>query len=649
MAKKILNIALMAHADAGKTTITENFLYLGGLSKNLGSVDEGTTHSDFLQVERDRGISVRSSFNSFEWKDCCINLIDTPGHIDFTAELERILPVIDAAILVISAVEGIQAQTEAIWDALKERDVPVLLFVNKVDRVGADHEQVLEDIRKEFSSSIYCPQAIESEGEVAVSIQNREGYTEEETELIAGTDEALMEQFFEEEGLAISVLEKGLEKAIAERQLFPVLYGASKLSLGIEALLDFCCERMPKAISRAEEDFSAYVYAIGADKSLGKVAYVRVFSGQLKNRDQVRNIRLDAEEKVSMIKKGFGTRFEAVNSIDSGDIAMVAGLKNVQVGDVLGVESPWIPERVQIHSPLLSIQVSPAADKDYAALASALTVLSEEDPSLAFEWDKEERSLHLKIFGEIQIQVLEAILLNRFGLECQFSDPAVVYKETINAPVEAYERYWMPKPCWAIVTLLIEPGERGSGVSYSSTLSVDKVHQKYQNEVERTIPEALEQSVKGWELTDVKITLVEGEDHVMHSRPGDFVIATNMAIMNGLSEAGTQLLEPVISLKIQAVSEFLGVLSSEIIQRRGQFDSPELDGDKMTMHARMPLSESLDFPVRLSSLTGGKGKLSTRFYGYQECTDEQGVIRPYKGVNPLDRSKYILKMRKALQ
>ena len=355
MAKRIINLALMAHADAGKTTITEHFLYKGGLSKQVGSVDEGTTHSDFLQVERDRGISVRASFNSFDWKGTCVNLIDTPGHIDFTAELERILPVIDAAILVISAVEGIQAQTEAIWEALQERNIPVLFFVNKVDRIGSDVEAVVEDIKKEFTTDIIRFQHISNEGLTSVEIASSSKYEEEYEELIAGLDEALLERYLENGVLSQKELEQGLKAGFNERTLFPVLVGASKLDLGVDELLDFVEEYFPKAPYHPEDAVSAYVYAVGKDKTLGKTVYLRMFGGVLKARDLLVNNRLGEEEKVSLIKKGYGLRFDTVDAIESGDIAMVTGLKNAKVGDVLGTHSVRIPKQISIHEPLLDL------------------------------------------------------------------------------------------------------------------------------------------------------------------------------------------------------------------------------------------------------------------------------------------------------
>jgi len=262
---------------------------------------------------------------------------------------------------------------------------------------------------------------------------------------------------------------------------------------------------------------------------------------------------------------------------------------------------------------------------------------------------REDKELHVKIMGWIQIEVIEKILETRFGIKANFQDPTVIYKETPTKKGEGFVRYWMPKPCWAIMKFLIEPGERGSGVIYESKISVDDVHQKYQNEVERTIPSALKQGIKGWEVTDIKITLTEGEDHPVHSNPGDFVVATPMGIMNGLTNSGTTLLEPLISFKISAPESLLGAITSDITQMRGTFNSPEMENDKFILTGILPVATSLDFPVRLSSRSGGKAKIRTEFYGYQECADELGTVREYKGISPLDTAKWILKARKALQ
>ena len=253
------------------------------------------------------------------------------------------------------------------------------------------------------------------------------------------------------------------------------------------------------------------------------------------------------------------------------------------------------------------------------------------------------------MMGWIQMEVLERILADRFGIEARFENPTVIYRETPATAAEGFVQYWMPKPCWAILKFRIEPGERGSGVVYSSVVPVNDVQQKYQNEVARTIATALKQGIKGWEVTDVRITLVEGEDHPMHSRAGDFAIATPMGIMNGLVNCGTTLLEPMVRFRINASDDLLGVITSDITRMRGAFESPEMATGRFTLEGIVPLATSLDFPVKLSSRSGGKARISTHFSGYRACTDEQGVIRSFRGISPLDTAKYILKARKAIQ
>lgn len=251
--------------------------------------------------------------------------------------------------------------------------------------------------------------------------------------------------------------------------------------------------------------------------------------------------------------------------------------------------------------------------------------------------------------GWIQIEILQRTLDVRFGIDATFDEPTVIYKETPKTIAEGFARYWMPKPCWAIIKFKICPGEHGSGVIYESKISKDKVHQKYQNEVERTIDKALKQGIKGWEVTDLIVTFIDGEDHEVHSRPGDFSIATPMAIMNGLVNTDTVFLEPVNGFRIKAPLELLGAITSDIIQMRGSFNSPEITENKMEISGEIPLSTSIDFPVKLSSRSGGKAKIKTWFAGYQKCKEEHGKTRPYKGVSPLDEAKYILKARKAIQ
>ena len=330
-----------------------------------------------------------------------------------------------------------------------------------------------------------------------------------------------------------------------------------------------------------------------------------------------------------------------------GEYAFVGGLTSANIGDIIGSK----PDNFSTYSfdvPLLIVKVEAVNNSDYPRLAEALRILSIEDPLLSLDWNKDEKELNIRIRGIIQAEILESILKSRFNIEATFGEPNIIYKETPKTTAFAYANYTMPKPCWAIVTFRIEPGERDSGITYRTEVSVNDIKQRFQNETKNAIPKALEQGIKGWEVTDIKITLIKGEDHEIHSRPGDFIIATNMAIMNGLSETNTTLLEPVLAFRISAPEESLGRIAGDLHKMRASFENPVFENGKVKIEGKIPLATSLKYSVELSSLTGGKGKFTTHLAGYEEIPDELGKTRKYKGINPLDRSKYILKMRGAI-
>ncbi len=650
MNKTIRNIGIFAHVDAGKTSLTENMLYLSGATQSLGSVDDGTTTTDFLEVEKKRGISVRSSLTSFYWQKTKINLVDTPGHVDFSADVERVLQVIDGAVLIISAIEGVQAHTDAIWQALKERQIPTLFFVNKVDRPGVYIDGLLEDIKEELSNDFVCLQTVEGEG-TAKAVMKRLPLesSEESIEKIANVNDTILELFLEEGSIKKEVLQEAFKEAVSKGELCPLLFGSAKMQWGIYALLQHMVTYLPPATGKPSNELSGLVYSLFHEPKQGKIAYVRLFEGNAKVRELISNYSQDKAEKITQLQEVIAGNFKAIAQAEAGDIVAISGLQSAQTGDILGVPSERIPDKVSLNTSLLTVQVKAEQDKDYAALAQALQKLSVEDPALEFEWYREDKEMHVKVMGQIQVEVLEQIILQRFGIAAIFENPTVVYKETPLTSGYGIGHYTMPKPCWAIVRFLIEPAPRGSGVSYKSLVRTSDIHQKYQNEVERTIPKALKQGIKGWEVTDLNITLVEGEDHQMHSRPGNFVLATPMGIMNALNDMGTKFLEPILSFKITASDDLLGKITSEIIQMRGRFDSPTIVNNKMTLTGTMPLASSLDFPIKLNSISGGKAKLLTQFHAYEECDASLCQTRPFKGISPLDRSKYILKMRKALE
>ena len=425
------------------------------------------------------------------------------------------------------------------------------------------------------------------------------------------------------------------------------MFGVAKNTIGVEYLLDAIVRYLPSPNGDVEKPLSGVVFKIEYDKKLGKVAAIRLFDGKIETRDPVYNTTRGLEEKAIQIKKIYVQKYEDKHDLFAGDIAAICGFTRAQVGDVLGA-ADTVPEPLSLGAPLLTVRAVPEKDEDYSALAAALLELSDEDPLLDLQWLRDERELHIKIMGWIQIEVLEAVLRDRFEIGAKFDNPTIIYKETPSKKGLGAERYWMPKPCWAVITFLLEPGPCGSGVTYESKVSVDKIASKYQHEIERTISAALQQGIKGWEVTDLKITLVEGEDHTVHSRSGDFIVATPMAIMNGLMETGTTFLEPILDFKISAPEDLFGTITSDLTRRRATFSSPVFDRGKFIMTGKIPAATSLDYPIQLSSRTGGKGKISSILSGYEACLPEQAVETPYRGISPLDRAKYILQARTAL-
>jgi len=656
MQQEIRNIGILAHADAGKTTISEQFLNLSSATRTLGNVDKGTAITDFLEVERARGISVRSAPVSFKWKNSTINLIDTPGHVDFAAEVERVLRVLDGAILVISAIEGVQAHTYTLWNALQELKIPTIIFINKIDLPGAEVLKVIDEIRKELKINAIPIQYTENESETNNEIidlwqdidinDTLLALQEKYIELLAEHDDQLLADYLNGVKITGNYIKKIIQKPSQKAELFPVMFGVAKVGIGMQELLDAVLEYILSAKTDIKSELYALVFKLEHDKKLGRLAHVRLFNGSLKNRDVVYNHSLAIEEKIARIQKVYTNKKEDIGELFAGDIGIISGMSQVRVGDILGKPDD-VPENSSLNVPLLTVQAKAKNEADYAKLAAAIQELASEDPMLDFVWLKTEKELHLKIMGSIQMEILQSILENRFGIEAEFTQPTVVYKETPSINGEGYVRYWMPKPCWAIMKFKIEPGKPGSGLIYESKVSVNDIQQKYQNEVEKTIPKALGQGIKGWEVTDIKITLIEGEDHVMHSNPGDFIIATPMGILRGLENTGTTLLEPMLHFTISGQEVHLGKITSDLTNMRAEIANPEFENDKFTLYGKVPVSTSLDYAIKLSSLTGGKGKINYSFEGYRECPNEFGKIREYKGVSPLDESKWILHARGA--
>lgn len=655
MNRKIKNIGILAHVDAGKTTITENMLFLAGAIRQQGSVDQGSSISDSLDVEKDRGISVKASSLSFDWKDHTINLIDTPGHADFSAEVERVLSILDGVILVISAVEGIQAHTLTLWEAIKSLNLPCIIFINKIDRPGSDCNAILRELQDKIkipAVSIYG--SLNEGGEQAdifsVFENNEEDDTcyEQSVELIAERDENLLEQYLNGEIISKDELIEVTEQLSVKAKLVPVYTGIAKVGLGIDELMEGIIRFLPNANNSNEKETSGLVFKIEHDSSFGRLAYVRLFSGEIQKRQELKNTDGEIIGKVARLKKRLTSKLVDIEKLQAGDIGIIGGLPEIVAGSIIG-SSEHIPGKLNIQQSVLAVQVLAENDSDYSELAKALSILYIEDPLLDFKWLRKEKEFHLSLMGNIQIEILQSIIKQRFGIDTTFKDPEVIYKETPAKEGIGYVEYTMPKPCWAVMRFKVEPGEKGSGISYLSEVGVNDIHRKYQNEIAATISKALKQGIKGWEVTDIKITLITGEDHEIHSRPGDFILATPMGIMRAIQNATTSFLEPFYKFEITAPETFLGSIAGDITKMRGNFESPVFEGEEFTLFGKVPVSTASKYNIRLNSITGGKAKIKLRFGGYERCDDEYAQTRPFFGVNPLDESQWILHRRGAFK
>ncbi len=659
LGQAIYNLGILAHVDAGKTTLTEQLLYEAGALRRAGRVDDGTAQTDWLEVERRRGISVRAASSRLHYRDAVINIIDTPGHVDFAGEVERSLAALDCAILLLSAVEGVQAQSRQYWEALRNMKIPALLVINKTDRIGSDVQKVLSQAQKELDGTFLPITRIANEGEDDCKIVQcsweDEDFREEVLLTLAEINPEMENALLEERYISSAELKNNLTEKSRSGEVSPVFMVCAKSGAGCRELLAAVMDYLPPAKPSPEAPLSGVIFKVDHDPVMGKAAHIRLFGGMLKNRDAVPIYNPLAEEsgsasepeKATQIRRFYGAKAQDVGEIRSGDIGAVYGLSSVRTGDIVGKQP--LDRACHLAVPLLQVQAFPEKEEQLPALAAALRELSEEDPLLDLLWLPDERELHLKITGVIQLEILTEMIQERYGLTATFSKPSVIYKETPAHAGIGFEAYTMPKPCWAVVKLAIEPLPRGSGIVYSSAIKEKELFYRYQNHVRTSVFQNLKQGVYGWEVTDAKITLIGGEHHTVHTHPLDFFVATPIALMDGLTNCGSILLEPMLTVRLSADESLLGRILGDILAMRGKFDSPVISEGVFTLEAQLPAATSLDYPITFRSMTSGKGIFSSRFAGYQECPLELGATAKRRGINPLDRSKWILWARNALQ
>ncbi|MCY6371407.1 GTP-binding protein [Clostridium ganghwense] len=657
--KNIRNIGLVAHVDAGKTTTTEQMMYLSGNIRELGSVDKGSSKMDYNNIEKQRGITVFADQATLNWKNTIINIIDTPGHVDFSAELERALKALDGAILIISAVEGVQSHTETIWQLLRKYNIPTLLFINKLDRVGADLNRVYKEIQENLTGDflpIHKVYKIEKDFDGFVDLINDKEYswnshsdfdiedkmeTEGKIKLIeklADKDDFILEKYLEGEAIEKQQLVDSIKINIEECRLYPVLVGSSMNGIGISNLLDAVVDILPDNKGNDDKDFSAVIYKVKFDDSIGKLSYVRVLDGTIKVRDTIFN-EFGEEEKITQIRKYNGEKYISIEKLISGEIGVLCGIKNGKIGDYLGVKKGGEEKEKFITSILIS-RVVPKNEEDLSNLLKAVEILNEEDPSLQMQWDSDKKQLSINIMGFVQMEVLKQLIKDRFNIEVELEKPKVNYVETIIEKSTGF-CHFEPKKHYAEVEVEIEPNERGKGAEFISELSVDILPLQYQHTIEKAVYEGVKHGkLVGSNVTDIKIKLIAGKHHLEHTHGGDFRIAAIRAVQQALSKNKSILLEPLYRYKITVDKELAGKVMSDILRMSGNFEEPLILGDKICISGEVPISTAMYYQTELASATSGKAVVSMQFSRYDTCHNEEEVLANSENIVDKDDSLY---------
>ena len=602
---KRLTTGIMAHVDAGKTTLTEAMLYLTGNIRRLGRVDHGDAFLDTQELERERGITIYAKQAILRRGDLELTLVDTPGHVDFSAETERALQVLDCAILVVSAADGVQGHTETLWQLLEEAGVPVFLFVNKMDQPNEGKAAILKQLEGRLGHGFVDMADPEARGEGA-----------------ALCSEELMERYLSGEEFT----QEELAALVVQRQLFPVYFGSALQVEGVEELLDGI-----EAYTLEPEwpqDFGARVFKITRDERGERLTWLKVTGGQLRVREVLHGP--DWEEKVNQIRLYSGAKFTAVDVAPAGTVCAVTGLTHTTAGEGLGAEENWTGPRLE---PVLSYQVIPPEGVDASTLLERLRRLEEEDPQLQVEWEPHAEQVRVKLMGQVHREVLERELRRRFDLDVTFGPGSIVYLETLAKPVEGVGHF-EPLRHYAEVHLLLEPLERGAGLQIDTVCSEDVLDGNWQRLILTHLVERQHVGVlTGSPITDLKLTLLTGKGHLKHTEGGDFRQATYRAIRQGLMMGETILLEPWYTFRLEVPGESVGRAMTDVQRMCGEFEGPQMRGETAVLTGSLPVSEVGDYWSQVAAYTQGRGRFSCRLDGYRPCHNTQQVVEE-RGYDP---------------
>lgn len=613
---KQLTLGILAHVDAGKTTLSEALLFTAGAIRKAGRVDKKDAFLDNYELERERGITIFSKQAVFSYEDLRITLLDTPGHVDFSTEMERTLQVLDAAVLLISAADGVQSHTRTLWKLLESYQVPVFLFVNKMDQPGADQEKILAGIQNQLSGN--CVDFTPLVGAAATESKGAalEADMQEAMEAVAICDEELLNSFLTDGRIS----QGQLREKIAERKVFPCLFGSALRLQGIEALLSAIEAYAPE--KTYPEAFGARVFKVTRDSQGSRLTHMKITGGTLKAKMEL-TCAEDKTEKVNQIRVYSGERFEAVNEAAAGSVCAVTGLLGTMAGQGLGMEknleSPFL-------TPVLSYCLLLPEGTDPMAVMPKLKELEEEDPALSFTWEEELKEIHVHVMGEVQMEILKVLIRERFGLEIAFGKGRIVYKETIADTVEGVGHF-EPLRHYAEVHLLLEPGEPGSGLQFEADCSEDILARNWQRLILTHLEEKQHRGVlTGSAITDMKITLVSGRAHQKHTEGGDFRKATYRAVRQGLMEAMSVLLEPYYEFRLEIPEEMTGRAMTDMEKLFADFTLAERAEGRCVLTGCAPVETMRDYQKEVYAYTRGQGSLTVRLKGYMPCHNADEVI-----------------------
>jgi elongation factor G len=671
----VRNIGIIAHIDAGKTTVTERILYYTGRTYKIGEVDEGTAVMDWMEQERQRGITITAAATTCYWQDHNINIIDTPGHVDFTAEVERSLRVLDGGVVVFDAVAGVEAQSEAVWRQADRYYVPRVCFINKMDRIGANFDRSLSMIEERLGANplpIQLPLGSEASYEGIIDLVENKAWsysrnTDSEPqevaipeseqakcnefrqvliEKIAECDDQIMAAYLEGTTITPAELKLALRRVTLSNKGVPILCGSALKNKGVRPLLDAIIDYLPSPLdmppvraidtrqgtevirpARDDAPFSALAFKVVSDPFVGRLVYLRVYSGKVEAGSQIFNSTRGRKERIGRLLLMHANRREEVAVADTGTIVATLGLKDTFTGDTLCDSSqPLLLESIRFPEPVLSVAIEPRTKADQDSMGEALRKLTEEDPTFKVDYNQETGQIVISGMGELHLETIVSRLLSEFRVGAKVGKPQVAYKETITIPVKSEGKFIRQsggRGQYGHVCLELEPVERGNGFHFIDRIKSGAIPKQYIPAVEIGIKEALEVGIlAGYPLVDIKVTLYDGSYHEVDSSEIAFKMAASMALKDGVAKAHPVFLEPIMKLNIVTPGEFLGDVIDDLTSRRGHINSIETEAEMLTISSLMPLAETFGYTTAIRSLTQGRATSSMEFYCYQELAAE---------------------------